>query len=229
MPASNINRLVTTLISLGFDVTVESQLRCHLCFKPMQFEIGFSTLSGVDQSLFSVRIERDDRGEYQLRYYTATLRKRVEVPVELVELDRRMAAVDWVAVAAGRQVAKPIEAAILEEAADLVEALQAFGIAADLLCYKYWQGTALEPLIIFSSQHKSAWEISERFYFFNEIDQIPFSDAIRFLNSRWMERQLQLKKKLMERSSEAAGGDNGRSLLLKKKPRTSVKKNLLKK
>lgn len=229
MPASNINTLIATLISLGFDPSVESQLRCHLCFKPTQFELSTSLFSGDDVCLFAVRVERGEHGEYQLRYYTASLRKRVEVPAEVAELDRRMAAVDWATVSMGRQVAKPIEAAVVEEAADLVEALQAFGIAADLLRYKYWFGTALEPLIEFSSQHKSIWEISERFYFFNEVDLIPFSDAIRFLNSRWMERQLQLRKKLVERSSEAAGGDSGRSLLLKKKPRTSAKKNLLKK
>lgn len=229
MQNANLHSLASQLISLGFDPSVESQLLCHICFAPLQFEISTSSLQGEDLCLFSVRVERDEQCNYQLKYYTATLRKRVVVAAELEELDWRMETVDWAAVAMGRQVAKPIEAAILEEAADLVEALQAFGIAADLLRYKYWLGTALEPLIVFSSQHKSVWEISERFYFFNEIDLIPFSDAIRFLNSRWMERQLQLRKKLVERSSEAAVGDSGRSLLLKKKPRTSAKKNLLKK
>jgi hypothetical protein len=44
-----------------------------------------------------------------------------------------------------------------------------------------------------------------------------------------MERQLQVRKKMAERSSEAEGGDSGRSLLIKKKPRASARKNLLKK
>lgn len=225
----NIAALSSSLVALGFPPTVEMQLHCHVCFSPFQFELPFVMLSGEDQCVFSVRVERDERGVYQLKYYTATLRKRVEVGAELAGLERRMGVVDWVAVAMGRQVVQTVEEAVIREAAAALSALQDAGIAADILRYKYWQGTPLESLVLFSSQHKAAWEITERFYFFPEMEPISFSDAIRFLNSRWMERQMNVKKKQAERSSEAERGDSGRGLLIKKKPRAGVKRNLLKK
>ena len=229
MHSSNINSLAASLVSLGFSETVDMQLQCHICFAPMQFDIVHSILVGQDQAVFTVRVERDERNIFSLKYYTACLRKRVEVAPELEELDRRMAAVDWEAVVMGRQLARQVELSVLKEAAAIVEALQEAGIAADILRYKYWQGTALDSLIQFLPQHKTAWEISERFYFFNEADLISFNEAIRFLNGRWMERQLHLRKKQAERSTETEPRDSGRNLLLKKKPRASVKKNLLKK
>ncbi len=228
MSSSNISALTNRLISLGFPASVESQLRCHLCFAPTQFELPWTMGVGEDQGVFSVRVERDERGVYALKYYHACLRKRVEVPEELAGLDQRMAAVDWEAVALGQQVATVFDEKTIQAAA-VVEALHELGLSADLLRYKYWQGTSLESLVLFPSQHKSIWEISERFYFFNEVDLISFSEAIRFLNSRWMERQLQVRKKMAERSSEAGGGDSGRSLLIKKKPRSAARKSLLKK
>lgn len=229
MHPSNISALTNRLISLGFPASVETQLRCHLCFAPTQFEIPLTMGVGEDQGVFSVRAERDERGVYSLKYYHACLRKRVEVPEELAALDMRMGAVDWEAVALGRQVGQSVDDATIQEAAAVIKALEEFGLSADLLRYKYWQGSSLETLVLFPSQHKSNWEISERFYFFNEVDLISFPEAIRFLNSRWMERQLQVRKKVAERSSEAEGGDSGRSLLIKKKPRNSARKNLLKK
>jgi hypothetical protein len=229
MHPSHLSALTNRLVSLGFPASVENQLRCHLCFAPTQFELPLTMRVGEDQGVFSVRAERDERGVYLLKYYHACLRKRVEVSEELAGLDQRMAGVDWEAVALGRQLATALDEKSIQEATAVVQALDEFGLAADLLRYKYWQGTSLDSLVLFPSQHKSIWEISERFYFFNEVDHISFPEAIRFLNSRWMERQLQVKKKMAERSSDAEGGDSGRSLLIKKKPRASARKNLLKK
>lgn len=229
MQAAHLRSLSAQLIALGFDPLVESQLRCHICFAPSQFDLSFAAVSGVDQVSFSVRIERDEQGIYQLKYYAALLRKRVEVPSELLALDERMAAVDWAAVAMGRQMAKQVDDAMVLEAEAVLQALQDAGLGADLLRYKYWMGTSLEPLILHASLHRSIWEISERFYFFPELEMIRFSDAIRFLNSRWMERQLLAKKKLLERATEAGGGNSGRNLIIKKQQRVNAKKNLLKK
>lgn len=229
MITSNISALANCLISLGFPASVETQIQCHVCFAPTQFDIPLTIPVGGDLNIFSVRVERDERGLYTLKYYTACLRKRVEVPEELAALDQRMAAVDWLAVALGRQVLQSVGDVAIQEAAAVVKAMDEFGLSADLLRYKYWQGTSLDSLVLFPNQHKSVWEISERFYFFNEVDVISFAEAIRFLNSRWMERQLLAKKKMAERSTEAEVGDSGRSLLIKKKPRVSARKNLLKK
>jgi hypothetical protein len=229
MLTDNIELLSERLITLGFPSTVVTQLKCHICFAPRQFDLCKQVSTGTDQCLFSVRFEKEANEQYQMKYYIATLRRPVVVPQELTDIDRKMAAIDWGLISDGRLGAKQQLIEKIEEATALFRQLQELGPGADLLRYKYWLGTDLENLILFPPQHKASWEISERFYFFSEMDQISFSEAIRFLNSRWMERQLQSRKKMEERSLEAEGGDNGRGLLLKKKSRNGSRKNLLKK
>lgn len=68
---------------------------------------------------------------------------------------------------------------------------------------------------------KNKSEVSHRFYFFEDQTCISVDDAYRFLQNRWLERQMQAKRKQMnsaeiseiEKDSHASSGIG----LLKKK------------
>ena len=71
------------------------------------------------------------------------------------------------------------------------------------------------------SNLKNEWEISERFYFFDENLVITFDDAVRFLSSRWIEKQMAARKKLLVKKTVAdrSGGSVAGGKLLTKNPR----------
>ncbi len=224
MNESNIQQIKAQLIALGFAPSVDTMLRCQICFQPAQFELTDAKRVGDDQCHFVVHLQRNDAGVYAILYYTATLRKPVVVARGLAELDDAMAAVDWRLLAEGRTEGLEVPVTVTAGAGKIVSELSSHGMAADVLKYKYWTGTVLESLIGQISLMKSQWEISERFYFFDEAGVITFAEAIRFLGSRWMEKQLAMKRKLLVKNSEiendpppAAGPHK---LLQKKKRRT---------
>ncbi len=221
MNEKNILSLKTRLVQLGFEPSVETMLRCHICFLPAAFDLLISKQVLNDHFLFGVHIERDEKDLYALRYYQATLRKEVVVPTELEIVSRAMQLVDWHALVGGKQVPGKIDTSTIQTAFDVLGKLQEAGTAADILKYKYWVDTPLEPLIQQLPVLKNEWEISERFYFFDETAVITFDDAVRFLSSRWMEKQVVARRKLLvkktvsPRSSSAVSGGK----LLGKNPR----------
>lgn len=225
MNEKNILALKARLMQLGFEPSVETLLRCNICFGPAAFEIVCLRRVGSDSFQFLVHVERGDRDLYELRHYTATLRKEVVVPVELETLDRSMQSVDWNLVVAGKSVAVALDNAAVQTAFDVLMELQGAGGSAEILKYKYWMGSALEPMIGQLASLKNEWEIAERFYFFDETAVITFDDAVRFLSSRWMEKQMVARKKLLvkkvvgDKSGGSAGGGSGK--LLVKNPRSS--------
>jgi hypothetical protein len=229
MSHQNIEPILARLLTLGCDPSIETQLRCQLCFSSTPFDLTSHRSSAEDRYSFMVRMERGSDGVYQLKYYTAVLRKNIDMPRDLFELDKRMGKIDWMAIAKGRHEPVAVSAAMIQTGSELVNELQVLGGTADVLKYKYWQGTPLEKLVVNIGQHRTAWEISERFYFFNDLDVISFADATRFLNSRWMERHLHARKKLLEKNNEEKTSGAGKDLLLKKRPGRTAKNNLLKK
>lgn len=68
---------------------------------------------------------------------------------------------------------------------------------------------------------KNRFEISQRFYLFNNGSCISAEEAYRFLNNRWMEKSLQVKKKQKE-DKEGEGGASATDLAI-------AEKNLLQK
>ena len=228
MRQPNIESLTNSLLALGCEPTIETQLRCNLCFSPAQFDLSYCRHSGEDACQFTIRIERNQSEEYLLKYYTALLRKKIELPKELLELDRRFSKIEWEDIAKGRLELVNVSPATIQSAFELLGELSVAGINADLLRFKHWQGTSLENLNVQQGLHRSAWEISERFYFFDDLEVISFSEAVRFLNSRWMERQLSARKRLIEKMEDRSDNGSGKNLLLKKKPGQSSKRKLFK-
>ncbi len=223
MNEKNIESLKTRLMKLGFESSVETLLRCNICFQPDAFELPHNKMIGKDCFVFSVHFEKKGKDLYEPSYYTATLRRDIIVPAELEAVNHSMQQVDWHSLVSGKQVTGNMDTVSVQTAFVVLEKLQSIGAAADLLRYKYWVGTALEPMILQLSVLKNQWEISERFYFFEETALISFDDAIRFLCSRWMEKQIAARKKLLVKKKDigGAGGGAGGKLLVKK-PRRST-------
>ena len=225
MNEKNIAILKTRLVQLGFEPSVETMLRCHMCFQPAGFDLSCSRVVGADLFLFSVRVEASERGEYSLRFYGATLRKSVALPAELELMGRSMHGIDWNGLVLGKTTLGSVTNDMAMGAFEVLEKLKGIGTNADLLKFKYWAGTSLEPMVPQLASLKAEWEISERFYFFDETLMITFDDAVRFLSSRWLEKQMAQKKKLLVKRTvaEVGTGSHGGSVsggkLLSRNPR----------
>ena len=226
MNEKNILSLKTRLMQLGFEPSVETLLRCNICFLSQAFDLLFTKQVGKDSFQFSVHLEKGEADLYELRYYTATLRRYVVVPIELVTLSDAMQLVDWSSLLNGKVVPGQIDNSSIQKAFEILGKLQNAGTAADLLKYKYWLGTPLESMILQLADLKNEWEIAERFNFFDENLIITFNDAVRFLSSRWMEKQMVARKKLLVKKTvnDRSSGSAATGKLLSKNQRRLTKR-----
>jgi len=221
MNEKNILSLKTRLMQLGFEPSVETMLRCNICFQPTAFDLQLTKPVGKDSFHFNVHLERGDKDLYELRFYTATLRKDVVISAELETISNAMQLIDWNSLVNGKLIPGQMDIGTVQTAFDVLGKLQGAGAAADLLKYKYWMGTPLESMIQQLSNLKNDWEIAERFYFFDESLVITFDDAVRFLSSRWMEKQMAARKKLLVKKTvgDRSSGSVAGGKLLSKNPR----------
>ncbi len=226
MNETNILSLKNRLMQLGFEPSVETMLRCNICFLSHAFDLLFNKQVGKDNFQFSVHIEKGEGDLYELRYYTATMRKNVVVPTDLESLSDAMQLVDWSSLLNGKVVPWQMDNASILTAFEILGKLQNAGIASDVLKYKYWLGTPLESMILHLADLKNEWEITERFYFFEEDLIITFDDAIRFLSSRWMVKQIVARKKMLVKKTvnEGSRGSSANGKLLSKNPRKLTKR-----
>ncbi len=225
MNEKNIEMLKARLGSLGFVEHTEAMLRCAICFLPQQFQLAFLLNSGKDSCHFTVHFVKGEKDLYDCLYYQAVLRKAVAVPDEMKELDMRMEAIDWKQLAACKDGGNINEAIGKEalQAALLLEELSSFP-QGNLLQYKYWAGTALEAIIDSAGLLKNQYEISQRFYFVEDQPPISADEAMRFLQSRWAEKQAQAKQKLLPKKTESSNSSTTK-LLLKRKRRQTERGN----
>ena len=87
---------------------------------------------------------------------------------------------------------------------------------------KYWAGKPYQELFGRISPLKSKTEVSQRFYLCEGQAGISVEEAYRFLQNRWLEKQMQAKRKLTDDSEngETRNGSqfsSGNSLLKKKR------------
>jgi hypothetical protein len=226
MNEKSIEAVTARLVALGFAPAVETVLRCNVCFAPDAFDIFQVKAVGADWCQFAVHLEKVPGGGYEIKYYVATLRKPVIVPAELTSLNVMMESIDWNILATGKNNPVQIATNVIQTAAEVMEQLSRAGNAAEFLKYKFWVGTSLEPQVQHINSLKAEWEISERFYLFDESDLITFAEAVRFLNSRWKEKQMTVKKKLLVKRTVEEKGASGVSggRLLTKNPRKAQRR-----
>lgn len=229
MNIQNIGSLTDTLHSLGFAKGLGDKLLRHICFRKPEFAIKERMIIGADVVNFSLVFQRKpEKNEYACIYYDATLRKEINITDSVIngintkELEKQMQEIDW-NIDGENQIDKKFHIEdkdiwLREEKIDkVVMQLQSLSSdeegegVADCLRFKFWNDTPVDEMVRNTNTLKSRFEISQRFYFFDNGSCISAEEAYRFLNNRWMEKNLQLKKKQGEDKEEGSTSIIGRS------------------
>ena len=97
-----------------------------------------------------------------------------------------------------------------------------------LLKQKYWSEIPYNELMGNISSLKSKAELSQRFYYAERQSCISADEAYRFLQNKWLEKQMQVKRKQQEvtddsDTGEEPNGSSGSGLLKKKRVGNSSK------
>lgn len=219
MNRKNMERLAARLQQLGFADDIQYRLQANACFGPAQFEITHQITTGADRCYFFVHCARGDQGLYDAIYFTACLRRMPTVGADLTALDQSMQAIDWQALyrsKEGLNVGDSIPDAYL-----IAELLQSVNnVDADsVVRFRHWCDTSLESMIPNLAFLKNQYEITQRFYLIDEESPISFGDAMRFLQSKWVERKVNADRKLLVKNNAADSRGGGSGKLLTKRVR----------
>ncbi|CAN5397908.1 hypothetical protein BH10BAC2_BH10BAC2_46550 [soil metagenome] len=239
MNIQNIAALADQLELLGFENGSCSLLK-RICFKPDNFLLSQKILKGNDQVNFQLFYERDNKqNTYTLKHYDATLQQGMALQYSIIKgintaaLEKRMSETDWKDAfdfdikkqwsaedKASWDKEQKIEL-IVEDLLSL-EATEEGNVIATGLKLKFWAGIPCQELIGNISPLKNKTEVSQRFYFFEGQTGISVDEAYRFLQNKWLEKHMQLKRKQTDSTNkdefanteQASSGNGG---LLKKK------------
>ena len=217
MDQKNIEMLATRLMQLGCKPMVATQIAAHTCLGLPQFDLTHVDDYGEESCHVVVHCSKGEQGVYDALYYNVVLKRRPSVPEGMEELDRQMAAIDWLQVVVAKKDGIGYSIDELAPVASLLEQLSEVDLNG-VIYYRYWAGTLLETLVPNLAFLKSQYELQQRFYLTPNQVPISFGEAYRFLQSRWMEKRFQAERKLLlkkDRSSSGAGV--GKKLLIKRK------------
>ncbi|MFL5740649.1 MAG: hypothetical protein ACJ75B_10560 [Flavisolibacter sp.] len=230
-----MERLLQTIEALGFDQSLE-----QILFKKASFCLPRFSLSMIQQREegllgFHLFFERSGSSAYSFPYYDAFLRKSMSIPdlevsgVSARELEMRMEKIEWkiffnddkekIAGLQGWDFFQTVET-INSDLFSLGTTEQGKE-AALLLKVRFWADLPGAEEY-WNASLKSRYEIVQRFYLSPE-GGITTEEAYRFLQNRWMEKQLQAKKK--EEVLETALGKENKGGHTKKQLRKGFNKN----
>ena len=235
MNIQNISRLADQLQVLGFG-NMEYSLAKRICFKPSSFVITKSIDEGSDKVAFQLHFERNKEEEiYKLLYYDATMQKQTSLSetivsdVDVASLQKLMAEIDW---KRAFQFDKNFDAASgkafeveqkIEGIVDMLLALEKTDkgkVVATHLKQNFWSGADCHQLFENGSVTRGRSDVSQRFYVLEGQSAISVDEAYRFLQNRWMEKELQAKRKQGESGPEVEEGDGAGINSNSKKKRT---------
>lgn len=243
MNIKNIADLAKQLQSLGFEKMGYSLLK-RTCFKPGNFSLSYKIEKENDRLNFQVHFEKDENEDsYLLIFYDVILQKGIVFPdniingINPVELAEQMDAIDWkmafeidenkrwsVEDTASWENERKIEAIIKNlTAIDTTQEGNAFALSLKL---RYWTEAPFPELGGKIGSTKAKSEVSQRFYFFEGQPGISVDEAYRYLQNKWMEKSIQMKRKQDEEKDADKHENDEKSLpgndLLKR--RTSKRK-----
>ena len=243
MNIENILSLIVQLQSLGFEKAGYSFLK-RISFKPEKFILSQRVEKGKDHLSFQLFFERDAKqGIYVLLYYEASLQKETPLINSIINginptrLEKSMLDIDWRSAfdfdtkkqlnlkdKASWEKEQIVESVI--EALSELEKFEEGKVISVGLKLKYWSGTSYQKLFGNISPIKSKYEVSQRFYFSEGQTGISVDEAYRFLQNRWLEKDMQTKKKESgERLKDDLHTSSGNGLLQKKRLGISKRRN----
>ncbi len=246
MNIQNISALSAQLKAIGFD-NMGYLLAKRICLAPEDFIITEKQFKDNEQIVFNFHFQRDKKlNGYILAYYDAILQKEISLTTQVInginiaELQEGMNAIEWKLVY-DLNTKKPFnpDDKVSYENEQKIEALiislLELGLTEEgkqisiLLKQKYWSDIPYNELMGNITILKSKAELSQRFYYAEGQACISADEAYRFLQNKWLEKQIQVKRKQQENIEETEAGDDGQSSngsgLLKKKRVGSSSKN----
>jgi len=238
MNIDNISALMEQLQSLGFENSGYPLIK-RISFKPKNFILTQKIERSKDKLSFQLFFEKGvSKGMYVLLYYDALLQK--EMPfidaiingINTTNLEKSMAEIDWKSAfdfVTKKQLnledktswEKEQKVESVTEGLSELEKSEAGKVVSVGLKLKYWAGFPYQEVFGNISPLKNKSEVSQRFYVFEGQPGITVDEAYRFLQNRWLERQMQAKRKQLdsteisetEKDSRASSGSG----LLRKK------------
>lgn len=246
MNIRNIAELSKQLEVLGFH-DAGSLLLKRICFKPANFYLPQRVIKEKDVMLFSLYFELLQKTDnYRLQYYDVTLQKAndgLALPIDGVnpaELEKQMAAIDWKKAFnlddkkswnAEDKSTWETESRIsgIIETLSILEKSEPGKIIASALKQKFWAGTLHQEIVGSIPLVKNKADVSQRFYIAEDGNGITTDEAYRFLQNKYMEKQLQLKRKQSDNGDESipeeSNGTSSSGLLKKKRIAGRGKRN----
>ena len=249
MNIENISALMEQLQSLGFENAGYSLLK-RISFKPENFILSQKIEKPKDKLSFQLFFEKDvKQGTYILFYYDVVLQKETPLidatinGINTISLEKSMTEIDWKSAfdfvtkkqlnledKTSWEKEQKVES-VIEGLSELEKSEDGKAVSVGLKL-KYWAGIPYQELFGNISPLKNKSEVSQRFYVFEGQTGISVDEAYRFLQNRWLEKQMQAKRKQKdsteisetEKDSHASSGSG----LLKKKrlgSSTTVKPN----
>jgi hypothetical protein len=140
--------------------------------------------------------------------------------IDLSVLERKMAEIDW-KIAFELDTSKHWNA---EDKSTWEKELKIESVVSDLIALeiseegraiainfkiKHWTGVSNQELLGNISPLKNRSEVSQRFYFTQGQVGISVDEAYRFLQNRWLEKQMQIKRKQLDSSIIGESGSDG--------------------
>ena len=247
MNIENISALMGQLQSLGFENAGYSLLK-RISFKTQNFILSQKTERAKDKLSFQLFFEKDIKQDiYVLSYYDAILQKETSLidtainGINTSSLEKSMIEIDWKNAfdfVTKKQLnledktswEKELKVESVIEGLSELEKTEVGKVVAVGLKLKYWAGISYQELFGNISPLKNKSEIRQRFYFFDGQIGISVDEACRFLQNRWLEKQMQAKRKQIENAyGEERENINrtpsGKRGLLKKKELNKVKES----
>lgn len=246
MNIQNISELSKQLEVLGFH-DAGSLLLKRICFKPANFYLLQRVIKEKDVMLFSLYFELLQKTDnYLLQYYDVTLQKANEglaLPVDGVnpaELEKEMLAIDWKKAFslddkkswnAEDKSTWETESRIsgIIETLSILEKSEPGKVIASTLKQMFWAGTLHQEIVGSIPLVKNKADVNQRFYISEDGGGITTDEAYRFLQNKYMEKQLQLKKKQSDSGDESipeeSNGTSSSGLLKKKRIAGRGKRN----
>ena len=238
MNIQNITALADQLKTLGLENAGYSLLK-RICFKPESFFLSQMIEKGKDQLDLRLFFEKDNKhNAYILKYYDAIFQKEVAIVetnlngINTGLLDKEMEEIDWKG-AFDISTKKPWnpddrtgweKEQKIESIVDKLKALELDEegkTIAESLKLKYWANAPNCELFVNTGPLKNKSEVSQRFYFPDGQPGISVDEAHRFLLNKWLEKQMQARKKQNDHGEIAENENEGNtsegSGLLKKK------------
>jgi len=217
----------------------------RISFKPQNFILSQKMERAKDKLSFQLFFEKDSKENiYVLSYYDASLQKETPLidaainGINTTSLEKLMVEIDWknafdfvskkqlnLEDKASWEKEQKVESVI--EDLSMLEKSEDGKVVAVGLKLKYWSGISYQELFGNISPLKNKSEVSQRFYVFEGQTGISVDEAYRFLQNRWLEKQMQAKRKLVDEAvSEDDGSEstNGSGLLRKKRLVTKRRK-----